>query len=101
MFDPATYTEHFEREHGCTETEWVGQLPGAVEPHALKVLGAQALVSIDSGALQIDWQVLPPRRIALIQLPLMRVRYRFDGVEAAARQRFMKRFDLFMQKGGG
>lgn len=101
MFDPATYTESFEREHGCTEAEWLGQLPGAAEPHALKVLGAQALVDIDSGTLQIDWQVLPPRRIALIQLPLMRVRYRFEGVDAPARQRFMKRFDLYMQKGGG
>ncbi|MBN8488518.1 MAG: hypothetical protein J0M20_12450 [Burkholderiales bacterium] len=101
MFDPATYTESFEREHGCTEVEWLGQLPGACEPHALRVGHAQAWVSLDGGTLQLDWQVLPPRRIALIQLPLMRVRYHFDGVETPARQRFMKHFDLFMQKGGG
>lgn len=101
MFDPATYTEAFERHHGCTESEWLGQLPGAAQPHAVQLGQAQARVLIDGGTLQIDWQVLPPRRIALIQLPQMHVRYRFDGVSAEARQRFMKRFDLFMQKGGG
>lgn len=101
MFDPATYTESFERTHGCTESEWLGQLPGAAEPHALQIGAGQARVQIDGGTLQIDWQVLPPRRIALIQLSQMQVRYRFDGVDAAARQRFMKRFDLYMQKGGG
>lgn len=101
MFDPATYTEAFERYHGCTEPEWLGQLPGATQPHAVQLGQGQARVLIDGGTLQIDWQVLPPRRIALIQLPQMRVRYRFDGVSAEARQRFMKRFDLYMQKGGG
>jgi hypothetical protein len=29
------------------------------------------------------------------------VRYRFDGVPAAARREFMRYFDLYTQRGGG
>lgn len=101
MFNPASYTEAFEREHGCTEAEWLGQLPGAAEPHALTIEGAHARVSIGDGTLHLDWQALPPRRIALVTLPRLQVAYCFEGVDAPLRQRFMKRFDLYMQKGGG
>jgi hypothetical protein len=31
----------------------------------------------------------------------MAVRFRFDAVEAKAREAFMKRFDLHLQRGGG
>ena len=58
-------------------------------------------VAIGPGTLVIDWQVLPPRVIALIRLPRMAVRFRFQAVEAPARNAFMKRFDLHLQRGGG
>jgi hypothetical protein len=94
--------EHFEREHGCTDAEWRGWLPGAVRDHAL-ALGAApvAQVHIGGGDLQLQWQVLPPRRIALIVMPRLQVVYRFSGVPPAARQAFMRYFDLYMQRGGG
>ena len=31
----------------------------------------------------------------------MAVRFRFEGVDAPARQLFMRHFDLYMQRGGG
>lgn len=94
--------EHFEREHGCTEAEWRGWLPGAVRDHALALgAAAEARVQIDSGVLHMTWQPLPPRRIALVVLPRLQVAYRFSGVPPAARQAFMRYFDLYMQRGGG
>jgi len=94
--------EAFEREHGCTDTEWRGWLPGAVGPHALTVQGTPAArVHIGDGHLDLAWSTLPPRRIALISMPRMTVHYRFVGVPAAARQTFMRYFDLYMQRGGG
>jgi hypothetical protein len=92
----------FEREHGCTETEWLGWLPGAVGVHALRLGPAgQALVSVGSGELRLLWGVLPPRRIALISMPRMNVRYRFAGLSTDERTEFMRYFDLYMQRGGG
>ena len=96
------FDEAFEREQGCTDAEWLGWLPGAVRQHALVLVGpGQARVDIDGGRLHLTWATLEPRRIALIRVPRLRVCYRFEGVDAAARSRFMQYFDLYMQRGGG
>jgi hypothetical protein len=58
-------------------------------------------VRIGDGALGLKWQVAPPRVIGLISLPVLRVSFRFAGVEEAQRYAFMSRFDLGMQRGGG
>jgi hypothetical protein len=92
----------FEREQSVTEAEWLRCLPGAVGHHALSLPSAgQAVVGIGAGTLQLNWTVLPPRRMALVQLPRMNIGYRFDGVDAAARQTFMRYFDLYTHRGGG
>jgi hypothetical protein len=97
----AYYDARFEREMGCTVREWLDWLPGAVAPHALRVADGAADVTIGDGALRLAWQLLSPRRIALITLPRLHVRFVFDGVADDARQRFMRRFDLYTQRGGG
>ena len=92
----------FEREHGCTVPEWLGWLPGAVGSHALEYCApGQARVRIGAGQLHLQWQALPPRQIALIRMPRLRVLYRFDSVSQADRAAFMRYFDLYMQRGGG
>ena len=92
----------FEREQGFTEAEWQRCLPGAVREHALALPApGRAVVNIGTGTLQLGWTVLPPRRIALISMPRLAVRYRFDGVDAQARREFMRYFDLYTQRGGG
>jgi hypothetical protein len=58
-------------------------------------------VRIGDGALGLKWQVHEPRIIALVQMPRLTVNFRFAGVDEAARYTFMKRFDLYMQRGGG
>jgi len=102
MPPPRHWPPEFEREHGCTEAEWLGWLPGAVGAHPLHPLrpgGAE--VGVDGGRLLLAWTVLPPRAIALIRMPRLTVRYRFDNVDELARERFMRYFDLYMQRGGG
>ncbi len=92
----------FDREHGCTESEWRGWLPGAVRHHALDLtVPSQATISIDPGHLQLQWTVLPPRQIALARFPRLQVAYRFTDVDDAGRASFMRYFDLYMQRGGG
>ena len=93
--------ERFEREHGCTLAEWLRWLPEAVHGHALAIEGDAAVVAIGDGRLHVAWHALPPRVIALIRMPRMQIAYRFEGVDDEARRRFMKRFDLHIQRGGG
>jgi hypothetical protein len=96
------YAESFEREMGCTETEWLGWLPAAIGAHAWQRRGASVQVEIGSaGSLSLGWRVAAPRVIALMRIPRLIVHFRFSGMDAAQRLAFMKRFDLYMQRGGG
>ncbi len=92
----------FDREQGCTVAEWLRWLPGAVGPHALSLHApAAATVSIGGGRLLLRWSELAPRQIALMRLPRLQVSYRFEGLDPAARDAFMRYFDLYLQRGGG
>ena len=98
----AYYAAEFQREQGSTEAEWLQRLPGAVGAHALTLTGSgQAAVAIGGGRLHLSWCVMPPRQIALVRIPRLQVRYAFETVADDERQRFMKRFDLCIQRGGG
>ncbi|MBA4175689.1 MAG: hypothetical protein C0505_03885 [Leptothrix sp. (in: Bacteria)] len=96
--------EAFEREQGFSDSDWQRCLPGAVGAHPLALPApGRAVVTMAQGGgrLDLQWTALPPRRIALLSLPRLAVRYRFEGVDAAARREFMRYFDLFTQRGGG
>ncbi len=95
------YPASFERDMGCTVTEWLGWLPAALGERTWRRHGAGAEVDIDAGRLMIEWRETEPRAIALIRIPRLWVWFRFEDVGDEARYLFMKRFDLYMQRGGG
>ena len=95
------YPERFERDMGTTEGEWLTALPRALGEHAFELGTGQVCVHIGDGHLQLQWRILPPRVIALLRLQRLAVSFVFVGVQEDARQSFMKRFDLTMQRGGG
>jgi hypothetical protein len=95
------YPETFERDMACTEAEWRAWLPAAFGAHRHALQGNAAQVQIGSGELLLQWQAQPPRVIALVRLPRLRVHFAFQGVAEAERIAFMRRFDLYTQRGGG
>ncbi len=97
----AFYAENFDREMGCTEKEWLGWLPEAMGLHAYRQVAQALTARIDTGQLVLSWQVGEPRAIALARIPRLLVSFRFTGLDDLQRYRFMKRFDLYMQRGGG
>ena len=97
----SSYAERFQRDMGCTEPEWLGWLPAAVGANAWQLQGKSAKVEIGNGRLDLRWVVQPPRVIALMRMPVLRVDFAFEGLDADQRYAFMKRFDLYMQRGGG
>ena len=95
------YPATFEREMGCGEADWLASLPGAVRSNRLTLGRQDARVEINGGALMLQWETLPERRIALLSIARLRVRFRFENVDDMARQHFMRYFDLYMHRGGG
>ena len=97
----SAYAERFDREMGCSEAEWLMWLPAAIGAHPWTRDGDSATVRVGPGTLRLDWRAGPERAIAQVRLPRLHVGFRFDGLDAQQRLAFMKRFDLFMQRGGG
>ena len=86
---------------GTTEAEWLVALPRALGQHVHVLAAGQVRVQIGSGHLQLHWHALHPRVIALLRIPRLAVQFTFEGVPEDARQHFMRRFDLTLQRGGG
>jgi hypothetical protein len=97
----AHYLAAFEREMGCTEADLRGWLPAACGGRSIEWRAQGAEIAIDGARISIDWQALSPRRIALIVLPRLQVRFEAREVKEADWQRFMRHFDLVTQRGGG
>ena len=97
----SSYDEQFVRDMGCTEAEWLGWLPAAMGDCPWQRAGSTLQANIGKGTLSLRWQVMPPRVIALLRMPLLRVSFVMQGLDADQRFAFMKRFDLHMQRGGG
>ncbi len=99
------YPPAFEREMGCTADELRAWLPGASGGRALhwREQGVDVALSwvTATATATIDWRPLSPRRIALITLPRLAVRFDAQGTDVDEWQRFMRYFDLYTQRGGG
>ena len=97
----AHYPAHIERDMGCTEAEWLRALPAAMGEVPWQQSGTSVRAALAQGSLSIHWREGAPRVIALMRMPRLHVTFDFQGVDEPARQVFMKRFDLYMQRGGG
>ncbi|MFZ9183463.1 MAG: hypothetical protein ACO214_09330 [Hylemonella sp.] len=95
------YPAQFDRDMSCTEAEWLMYLPRAVGEHYFELINSGAQVQIGSGSLGLHWKVLAQRSIGAIRLPRLQVCFRFQGLDDSQRMAFMKRFDLYTQRGGG
>ena len=97
----AHYPAHIERDMGCTEAEWLRALPAAMGDVPWQQEGAVVLATVGNGSLSISWREGAPRVIALMRMPRLHVVFDFQNVDELDRRAFMKRFDLYMQRGGG
>lgn len=90
-----------DREMGCSRAEFMRWLPGAAGHAGATVVGDGLTLSLGGGQVHIELQERPERRIARVVLPVLAVRFRFLGLEAPARERFLARFDAYTRRGGG
>lgn len=60
-----------------------------------------AVVHVGEATVEIAFTQAPPRRIALVSIPVLKVTFRFSGAGASAYREFMAYFDLYTKRGGG
>lgn len=96
-----TGTFVLDREMGCTREEFMRWLPGATRHAPARIEGDELSLSAGGGRVEISLCVRPPRRIAVLSLPVLAVRFHFVGLDAPAREAFLAYFDAYTRRGGG
>lgn len=86
---------------GCTAGELRAGLQLALPGAQLAVDSSAALATFEDGALQLRWNPMAPRRIALLELPRLSVSFRYSRLTPERRFEVQRRFDLVYQRGGG
>jgi hypothetical protein len=95
----------FERRMGCTTTDllrWLPQALGELYIHTNLIVDGKTFLNVENPQLQIDGFVQSPRKIALLEIPVLELKIRFssswtnDGCQTA-----LNRFDLYTRRGGG
>ncbi|MCB1888364.1 MAG: hypothetical protein KDH20_12220 [Rhodocyclaceae bacterium] len=92
--------EEFSRDVSATLDElakWVA----AAYPDAERVGSGGYRIVTPEATLVLTASPGPERRIALLRLPTLSLRYHFTSGDEAARGRLLHRLDLFMHRGGG
>jgi hypothetical protein len=96
-----TATVVLEREMGCTREELARWLPGATRHAPVRPDGDELVFAVGRGQVRLRAVERPPRRIALIEVPVLAVRFAFVGVGEADRREFLEWFDAYTRRGGG
>jgi hypothetical protein len=86
---------------GCTRSEFLAWLPGAVAGARFDVDGDLVRIHHQAGEVLIRIAQTADRKLGLLLLPVLRVSIEFSGLDTAARQEFLRHFDLFTRRGGG
>jgi len=100
---PNIVPEEFEQTMGCTVADLLRALPAALpgahietDSDAHEVRGV-----FPDGMLRLVWQPMAARRIALLEIPRLQVRFQYSRLSAERRHEVQRRFDLATQRGGG
>ena len=86
---------------GCSADDLRAWLPGGAGGRRIAWRTDGAEIALEAGSVSIEWRALPSRRLGLISLPRLQVRFEARGLDDDAWQRFMRHFDLYTQRGGG
>lgn len=98
---PAFVPENFEQIMGCTVADLLRALPLALPGAEADTAAALIRCVFPDGELRLAWHALPARRISLLEIPRLQVRFEYSGLSAESRHEVQRRFDLATQRGGG
>ena len=91
----------FTRELGFSHKEFFRSLPAAIAHREYVVCGNTVRLGYEKGSVRIELGPEQVRAIASLRLPSTKVTFSFFDISKLQRDRFMQRFDLYFQRGGG
>lgn len=98
-------SQAFTRTMGCSGSELTAWLQRALPQASLAIestaAGGRCRASYADGELLIEWHALEPRRIALLRVPQLEVRFGYSRMPLERRQAIQSYFDRATQRGGG
>lgn len=89
------------REMGCTERELQYWLPTALGRFEYVPSPGLVDIALPPGRVLLRYTTLEPRRIALISIARLQIVFRFEQLDRAAVDGFLRHFDLYTRRGGG
>lgn len=100
---PRVLPTEFVRDMGLTPSEFSQALDQALEGGVLQVREHEqiACARFPDGELWLKWSTLPSRRLALLEIPRLKVQFEYYGLTEARRYDVQRHFDLVFQRGGG
>lgn len=86
---------------GLTHAEFLRSLPTAAGGMDLRVEAPRILIEDETRRVEIRLGPEQQRHLGALVLPVTEVRLMFHGFSPDERKRFLKRFELTFQRGGG
>ena len=89
---------------GCTKDEFIAWLPAASDFRSfqIKAHGPTSIIYFSSDAFLIEITPKESRKIALLEIPVLEVVFRFETTwTTESIDQFMTRFKQYTQRGGG
>ncbi len=89
------------KEMGLTVEEFLRGARKLAEGAPFESSGDEFRIHLAEGDVRIHFQARPPRRLGTLQLPVTRVEIDLGDLPETQRCRFLQRFHLHFQRGGG
>lgn len=90
-----------EKEMGITQAEFRRVLTRAYADEGIQMDGGRVVVADGARKMEISFEPLAERNIALLSLPVARVTLTFEGYDEAEITAAVGRFDRHFQRAGG
>lgn len=91
----------FTREFGFSHAEFFRALPAAIAHRDYAVCGNTVRLDYEQGRVAIELGPEAVRAIALLRIPTTKLTFTFCQLSEPQREQFMRRFNLYFQRGGG
>jgi hypothetical protein len=86
---------------GFTHEEFIRIISTASFDYRYKIDGRLVTIELPEGSLEITLGDTTDRKLGSLSLPSTQVEFRFFGLSAVERVKFLESFDRYFQRGGG
>ena len=95
------FSATIQREMTITHDDFFRLLPKALSGYSFEVSEQSIQVTMETGIINILLMQETTRKIGALELPITHITFNFENTSHEETQKFIEKFDLAYQKGGG